>query len=211
MKRRIEHHLAIGNSQILEDGNSNEKDSHGGIGEDITTRPSRMNVRIRIGVQEATRSMRPRSTNTFASADEAATQLVNSCSLQPLFPPMYSDTELQLWETIQDPQSDPTFATAADTTETDINVLQFVYKRVVKFWKSSAECNDPARPVHEAEWNDELHVLMLDLAFECDGSIAFHILVNVASGSALVPKFKDTNLFLKENMVDYGVFSPPGI
>lgn len=81
---------------------------------------------------------------------------------------------LQPEETIQDPLSDLMFDAAVDDTESNVRELKFVHKRPQKISRSSAECNNPARPIHEAEWNDKVHAPMLDLAFEPYESPVFH-------------------------------------
>ncbi|GAP88694.1 hypothetical protein SAMD00023353_3300060 [Rosellinia necatrix] len=152
------------------------------------------------------------------SADPATTLLVKDLStirqkigilpraLKPL---------LESQESIDDPLNDTMFytnltAAAGSSVDCDNN-LEFQHRRLLRICKSSLQCSDPARQVHEAEWNDKVHAPILELALDVnrgsDESLVFH---NVTD-SRIAARFRDSSALLKDNMVDYGVFLAPAV
>lgn len=73
-------------------------------------------------------------------------------------------------ETIVDPLNDAMFAQPAAATSGSSNSpntdLEFQHRRLLRVCRATVDCNNPARPVHEAEWNDKVHSSILELALD---------------------------------------------
>ncbi|CAJ2514289.1 Uu.00g024080.m01.CDS01 [Anthostomella pinea] len=108
---------------------------------------------------------------------------------------------------IADPLNDAMFASSSNTSEKD---LEYQHRRLLRICKSTVDCNNPARPVHEAEWNDKVHSSILELALNESDSDASESLVfrNVTDARIAIP-FRDRSALLRDNMVDYGIFLAP--
>ncbi|KAI3324012.1 hypothetical protein HD806DRAFT_535127 [Xylariaceae sp. AK1471] len=87
-------------------------------------------------------------------------------------------------------------AAAGSSVSPDKN-LDFQHRRLLRICKSSVQCNNPAWPGHEAEWNDKVHTPILELALDDSGSEESLVFYNVA-----LPK---------DNMVDYVIFLAPAV
>ncbi|KAI1272754.1 hypothetical protein F5Y07DRAFT_285989 [Xylaria sp. FL0933] len=119
---------------------------------------------------------------------------------------------IQSQESINDHLDDTMFTST--TSAISAAELEFQHRRLVRICQSSAECNDPARPVYEAEWNNKVHAPILELALDADlaldgsssrKSLVFH---NI-SDARVAFSFRDPSALLQDSMVDYGIFLAP--
>ncbi|KAI1352311.1 hypothetical protein F5Y01DRAFT_280510 [Xylaria sp. FL0043] len=114
-------------------------------------------------------------------------------------------------ESINDPLDDTMFTST--TSAISAAELEFQHRRLVRICQSSAECNDPARPVYEAEWNNKVHAPILELALDADlaldGSSKKSLVFHNISDARVAFSFRDPSALLKDSMVDYGIFLAP--
>ncbi|KAI0423569.1 hypothetical protein F5Y09DRAFT_212093 [Xylaria sp. FL1042] len=116
-------------------------------------------------------------------------------------------------ESIDDPLDDTMFTSATGVAGIPAADLEFQHRRLVRICQSSAQCNDPARPVYEAEWNDRVHAPILELALDIDlaleGSSEESLVFHNISDARVASSFRDPSALLKDSMVDYGIFLAP--
>ncbi|KAI0536519.1 hypothetical protein GGR58DRAFT_503156 [Xylaria digitata] len=89
--------------------------------------------------------------------------------------------------------------------------IKFQHRRLLRIRKSSLQCSNAARPVHEAEWNDKVHAPILELALDAnpgsEETLVFHNVMN----TRIAAPFRDSSALLEGSMVDYGIFLAPAI
>ncbi|KAI8944517.1 hypothetical protein F4801DRAFT_571480 [Xylaria longipes] len=153
---------------------------------------------------------------TLPSADPAMLSLVKDLSairqkigilpnaLRPL---------LESQESIDDPLNDAMFTSvtaAHHSIDSDKDKdLEFQHRRLLRICKSSVQCNNPARPVHEAEWNDKVHAPVLELALDADRGSEESLVFHNVTDARIATLFRDSSVLLKDNTVDYGIFLAP--
>ncbi|KAI1162756.1 hypothetical protein F5B18DRAFT_366631 [Nemania serpens] len=105
----------------------------------------------------------------------------------------------------------PAAATSGSSNSPNTD-LEFQHRRLLRVCRATVDCNNPARPVHEAEWNDKVHSSILELALDdpdsasdAGESLVFH---NVTD-ARVATLFRDQSTLLKDSMVDYGIFLAP--
>ncbi|KAH7309077.1 hypothetical protein B0I35DRAFT_92089 [Stachybotrys elegans] len=124
--------------------------------------------------------------------------------------PSALEQQIRSGETIDDRARPRMFANDAR----DTSHQTYEYQRILHICRNSLKCADAAHPVHEVEWNERVHAPMLELAFEQQEAraaseerrrLVYHNVTNVRTDQL----FRDQDLFLKENKIDYGVFLAP--